>query len=608
MSAEALAEELLHPDGETRVARRGGERRVARLARLGRSAGEVAREVVRGDRSYLVTGGLGGIGLEVAGWLAERGAGAIVLNGRRAPDAGAAAAVEKLRERGVEVRVEIADMTDGAAVDDLLLRVDAEEPPLGGVIHSVGALSDAALVNQDWRRFEEVLWPKVLGAWRLHRATLDRELDLFVLFSSVTGVVGNAGQANHAAANAFLDQLARHRRALGLPGQAIAWGAWSEIGEAEEQRERMGERLDASGGWMTPEQGLSAFTRLVQEDVVTSVAVSVDWSLVSSGPPLLEELIEPGGESAAEEAGDLPRRLRELPPAEREGALIRFVQEELVSVLRLRAAPAADAGFFELGMDSLMAVELRNRLNRALGGAVVLSNTAVLDHPDVARLGAHLAREFGDAGPAEGLVRAPVPLGLREEERVAIVGMACRFPAGPDVGAFLGVAAFGSGRGDGGASGRALFVDAETGAARSFGGVCGGAGPLRRGVFPDCAGGGGAVGPAAAAAAGGELGGAGGRGTGPGEPPGEPDGGLWGRVRQRLPDAAGGIGRRQFEQPVSGDGGDGFDGGGSGRRSRWVLRVRRSRWTRRARRRWLRCTRRRRRCVWARRTWRWREE
>ena len=433
---------------------------------LGASALSSGR--LRGDRSYLVTGGLGGIGLEVAGWLADRGAGAIVLNGRRAPDAGAVAAVEALKERGVEVRVELADVTDEAAVRDLLHRVDAELPPLGGVIHSVGVLSDAAVENQDWGRFEEVLWPKVLGAWRLHRATLDRELDLFVLFSGVAGVLGNAGQANHAAANAFLDQLARHRRALGLPGQAIAWGAWSEIGEAEEQRERIGERLGALGvGWMTPEQGLSAFTRLVREDVGTSAVMAMDWSVLPSAPAWLEELAV--REEERPSAGDLPGRLRELPPAEREGALIRFVQEELVSVLRLRAAPAADAGFFELGMDSLMAVELRNRLNRSFGGAVVLSNTVVFDHPDAARLGAHLAREFGDAGPAEDSVRTPVPLGLREEERVAIVGMACRFPAGPDVGAFWeslrsGVDAVTEGRPDG------LFVDAETEAARSFGG------------------------------------------------------------------------------------------------------------------------------------------
>ena len=194
---------------------------------------------LRQDRTYLVTGGLGGIGCAVAGWLADRGAGAIVLNGRRPPAPEVEAAIHSLRERGFTVRVELADVTDTAALDEMLARMDRELPPLGGVIHSVGVLSDGALTNQSWERFEEVLWPKILGAWHLHRATANRDLDIFILFSSRVGVMGNPGQANHAAANAFLDQLAGHRRALGLPGQAIAWGAWSEIGEAAEQRERI---------------------------------------------------------------------------------------------------------------------------------------------------------------------------------------------------------------------------------------------------------------------------------------------------------------------------------------------------------------------------------
>ena len=176
---------------------------------------------LRSDRTYLVTGGLGGIGCAVAGWLADREAGAIVLNGRRAPDAEAEEAISRLRERGVTVQVELADVTDTAAIDQMLARIDATLPPLGGVIHSVGVLSDGALTNQSWERFETVLWPKILGAWHLHRATADRDLDMFVLFSSRVGVMGNPGQANHAAANAFLDQLAAHRRAQGLPDRPL---------------------------------------------------------------------------------------------------------------------------------------------------------------------------------------------------------------------------------------------------------------------------------------------------------------------------------------------------------------------------------------------------
>ncbi len=233
---------------------------------------------LRADRTYLVTGGLGGIGTAVAGWLAERGAGAIVLNGRRPPDPKTEKAIEALRQNGARVHVELADVTSGEALDSMLEHLERDLPPLAGVIHSVGVLSDGALGNQSWDRFEQVLWPKILGAWHLHRATQDMDLDMFVLFSSVTGVLGNSGQGNHAAANAFLDQLAGYRRSRGLPGQSIAWGAWSGLGEAEEQRERIERQLAASGtGWISPQQGIRALDQLVAQDVTASMVAAVDW-------------------------------------------------------------------------------------------------------------------------------------------------------------------------------------------------------------------------------------------------------------------------------------------------------------------------------------------
>ena len=403
---------------------------------------------LRSDRTYLVAGGLGGIGCAVAGWLAERGAGAIVLNGRRAPEADAEEAIRTLRERGATVHVELADVTDGNAVDAMLARMDRELPPLGGVIHSVGVLSDGALTNQTWERFETVLWPKILGAWHLHRATVDRDLDLFVLYSSRVGVMGNPGQANHATANAFLDQLAGHRRALGLPGQAIAWGAWSEIGEAAEQRERIDRQRSALGGrWFTPQQGLRAFDRLVRQDVTHSVVMSMDWSVfeeaVEDRPPLLEDLLSTTSDDGADASGstrDLLTRLRETPLAEREDLLVSYLQREVQAVLRLPSEPAPKVGFFDLGMDSLMAVELRNRLNRAFAEEYTASNTIVFDYPDIATLASHLAEELGEV---EG-VPAPVPQPgpeqrpayQPEEDAVAIVGMACRLPGAPDLEAF----------------------------------------------------------------------------------------------------------------------------------------------------------------------------
>ena len=402
---------------------------------------------LRQDRTYLVTGGLGGIGCALAGWLAERGAGAIVLNGRRPPDPEAEETIAALRERGVTVRVELADVTDAGAVDAMFERIKGELPPLGGVIHSVGVLSDASLANQSWERFEQVLRPKVLGAWHLHRSTADCDLDLFVLFSSVAGILGNPGQANHAAANTFLDQLAAHRRALGLPGQAIAWGAWSGLGEAEEQRDRIARRREAAGtGWFSPEQGLRVFDRLLREDPTTSVVLAADWSVfgeaIEGRPSLFEDLLPAAEDSAADAAGaseDLLSMLEVTPAVGREALLVSFLQQEVQAVLRLPAAPAPAVGFFDLGIDSLMAVELRNRLNRAFAGHYVAPNTLVFDYPDIASLAGHLVGELGEIESAPAPAPEPqpeperVPTAPREENGVAIVGMACRFPGASDV-------------------------------------------------------------------------------------------------------------------------------------------------------------------------------
>ena len=411
----------------------------------------LARGRLREDRTYLVTGGLGGIGCALAGWLADRGAGSIVLNGRRDPDPEAVAVIDALRERGVRVQVELADVTDTAAVDAMLTRMDETLPPLAGIIHSVGVLSDGALTNQTWDKFEDVLRPKILGAWHLHRATVERDLDLFVVFSSITAVLGNSGQSNHGAANAFLDQLVAHRRALGLAGQSVAWGAWSGLGEAEEQRERIEKQLEAVGtGWITPQQGLNALDTLLRQDAPASMVAVVDWPTFASGhgetPPFLEEVV-PRAASATDEAPEsfdnLLSQLRARQVTDSETILASFLQKELQAVMRLPTPPAPSVGFFDLGMDSLMAVELRNRLNRAFAGEYTVSNTAVFDYPDVTALARHLAAEFGQPGPGEAppamreeiAAQRPPTVG-READDVAIVGMACRFPGAKDLDAY----------------------------------------------------------------------------------------------------------------------------------------------------------------------------
>ena len=464
------------------LAEAAGAMRFMRAARhLGKivlTNSPLTRGHLRKDRTYLVTGGLGGIGCVVAGWLADCGAGTIVLNGRSAPDETAQALIDSLRNRGTDVRVELADVTDPGALDAMFERMDRELAPLAGVIHSVGVLADSALGNQNWHRFQQVLWPKVLGAWHLHRATEHLDLDMFVLFSSVAGVLGNPGQANHSAANAFLDQLAAHRRALGLPGQAIAWGAWSGLGEAEEQRERIAAHLEASGtGWIEPKQGLRAFERLVREDIGTAVVAAVDWDVyedaVEDRPPFLQDLMIADADSESGDSAqtdDILTLLRHAPAAEHEDLLVEFLQGEVQAVLRLPSAPSPSVGFFDLGMDSLMAVELRNRLNRSFSGAYTAPNTLVFDYPDIAILAGHLAGELDDIGsgqtdeaepegrfslaaqsgaepspagqpeaeptPAAVSSPGPAPAHPREDDGIAIVGMACRFPGAPDLDAF----------------------------------------------------------------------------------------------------------------------------------------------------------------------------
>ncbi len=425
---------------------------------------------LRNDRTYLVTGGTGGIGIEIAQWLSEKGAGAIVLNGRRQPDPQAADAIEDLKRNGANIQIELADVTDTAAVDEMFARIDASLPPLGGVIHSVGVLSDASLMNQNWNSFERVLWPKTLGAWHLHCATLDRDLDMFVLFSSVAGVLGNAGQANHAAANAFLDQLAAHRRSRGLAGQAIAWGAWSDLGEAEEQRDRIAQQLEAVGtGWISPRQGIKAFETMVRQDFTNGVAAAVDWETLGNSREgsqiLVSELMSDTKDivdSQSEPIEDVLTRIKGKQAADREAILVDFLQEELQAVMRLPSVPATTVGFFDLGMDSLMAVELRNRLNRAFASQYSASNTVVFDYPNVADLARHLSDEMADIEEERQVfsipisaVPEPVPELQRNEDGIAIVGMAGRFPGASDISEFWKILASGTcaitdGRRDGG--------------------------------------------------------------------------------------------------------------------------------------------------------------
>jgi acyl transferase domain-containing protein/acyl carrier protein len=381
---EALVAELLAP-GESQVAHRGGARYVARLVRHG---GEAAAAALRDTGCYLITGGLGALGLEVARCLVENGARQLVLAGRRGRTEGAA--LDELRGRGAVVLVVSADV---ARPDDVarLLAACASCGPLRGIVHAAGVLDDGVLENLTAERMVGVMAPKVCGAWELHRQTEALPLDFFVSFSSLASLLGSPGQGNYAAANAFLDGLAHHRRARGLPALSINWGPWAQAGMAA----RLHDRLQAHGESMIdPALGARLFLYALAQGVAQLGAMRVDWARYAAtypAPELLGLLREQsnGTRPAAAPGPTLLERLLTTPTELRRELIEDFVQSQVGAVLGhpARSVPRTQ-GFAHLGMDSLAALELRTRLERALDCR--LPTTLAFDYPDVATLAAHL--------------------------------------------------------------------------------------------------------------------------------------------------------------------------------------------------------------------------
>jgi polyketide synthase 12/myxalamid-type polyketide synthase MxaB len=357
-------------------------------------ASAVADPTVRADGTYLITGGMGGIGLRAATWLVERGARHVVLTGRRAPAPEAVEAIAEMERAGVQVMAAAADVADGHRMADLLEDVRRRFPPLRGVIHSAGVLDDGILTQQDWGRFRRVLAPKLDGGALLHRLTLADPLDFFVLYSSAAALLGSPGQANHAAANAFLDALAAHRRTAGLPALSVNWGPWAEVGAAV--RRDVGGRAGQEGlGRIAPERGLAVLDRFARGGRARLAVLPIDWSVFLRGrrpAPFLSSLAavaRPRSAKTPAPQGFL-ERLEATPAAGRLHVLREHIQTLAARVLGLDGMQVMDGRrpLQEIGLDSLMAVELRNALSGAVGRP--LPATLLFDYPTVDALVAHL--------------------------------------------------------------------------------------------------------------------------------------------------------------------------------------------------------------------------
>nr|AAF62885.1 EpoF [Sorangium cellulosum] len=334
---------------------------------------------VRADGTYLVTGGLGGLGLRVAGWLAERGAGQLVLVGRSgAASAEQRAAVAALEAHGARVTVAKADVADRSQIERVLREVTASGMPLRGVVHAAGLVDDGLLMQQTPARLRTVMGPKVQGALHLHTLTREAPLSFFVLYASAAGLFGSPGQGNYAAANAFLDALSHHRRAHGLPALSIDWGMFTEVGMAVAQENR-GARLISRGmRGITPDEGLSALARLLEGDRVQTGVIPitprqwVEFYPATAASRRLSRLVTTQRAVADRTAGDrdLLEQLASAEPSARAGLLQDVVRVQVSHVLRLPEDKIeVDAPLSSMGMDSLMSLELRNRIEAALGVA-----------------------------------------------------------------------------------------------------------------------------------------------------------------------------------------------------------------------------------------------
>ena len=384
---------------------------------------------IREDGTYLITGGLGGLGLCVARWLVEGGARHLVLMGRSAASKSARAAIAELEQIGARVLVVQGDIAQESDVARVLVRIAREFPALRGIVHAAGVLDDGMLLQQAWSRFATVMAPKVAGAWNLHVLTQDLPLDFFVLFSSMAALLGSPGQGNYAAANAFLDGLAHYRRAQGLPGLSINWGPWSAVGMAHALGRREQQRWVEMGvGMLTVEQGLEALERVLRQGAVQVGVLPVTWSRFvsrfASGRAvsfLAEVACEGQGqmEPAVAQHSALLRQLEAAPPTERRELLVAYLQEQISQVLGFDSSHliGSQQGFWDMGIDSLMAVELQNRLQ--IGLESVLPSTLVFDYPTIEELAEYLEREFFSlASPS---AKSHVDSRQVNDERVAVL-------------------------------------------------------------------------------------------------------------------------------------------------------------------------------------------
>ncbi len=438
---QTLLEAICNESLEGQLAIRDGRFLVPRLTEIALPDESVDAIPLQSDASYLITGGLGKLGLEAAKWMAQNGAKQLVLVSRRQPDPSTQQTVDEIQSQGCRVDVCSADLGSPEDVEQLLTQFGRDLPPLHGIIHAAGVLDDGLLIDQTWERFEKVLVPKVAGASLLHHYSQSQPLDFFILYSSAASVLGSPGQCNYAMANAWLDGLAAYRHAAGRPALSVNWGPW-ELGMADD--EKIIRRLALQGITpLTVQSAHKSLSQIFSAEIVQATVMDAEWNRMrwgpgNSPPKLLENLAET---KQSQQAGDsqLVMKLKKLSGPQRRELLLSKIQTELKQILGTPDDPETDRPLIEMGLDSLMAVEFGTRLQMLLGDQFPVAPTMLFEFPTIDAITDHLLTLVDTpADESEDESSSAIPQTQSAESQfvqddVAIIGMSCRFPGAKDI-------------------------------------------------------------------------------------------------------------------------------------------------------------------------------
>jgi len=448
-SARLLYDELSVPTPERQIAFRGERRYVWRLVRRADRHNEERALKFRADSSYLITGGLGALGLQVARWMVQQGARRLILMGRTplpirsvwnevqsdSPFARQVDAIRELEAMGASMHIAAVNVADESQLVAFLDAFEREGwPRIRGVIHAAGTLNDRTLFQHDADTFSSTWGPKVVGSWLLHHLLPKDSLDFFILFSSVASLLGSPGQANYAAANSFMDALSSQRKAQGLPALSINWGAWSEVGLAA-TAERGGRLAQRGFGSIAPAEGLEALSQLFNQDSAQIGVIPIDWKLVQqfspevAALPLFSRVAVTEEQQPVVEDDGRQRLSRDVllsaELSEREQLLVDYLRETASRILGLRQTVLDPRRPLNaMGLDSLMAIELKNAIQTNLGIALPVS--VLVSGPSIAELVAQLLElldeQTQDGSASNGLNFGhdvtPNSLGAEEAEQL----------------------------------------------------------------------------------------------------------------------------------------------------------------------------------------------